>query len=60
MCSLMRDVLLVYILLWGLHWQGAYLQQMLDDRFIKRISVILYSFVTPSIFTFIIFKMFAK
>ena len=56
----MRDILLVYILLWGLYWQGAYLQQMLDDRFIKRISVILYSFVTPAIFTFIIFKMFAK
>ena len=55
----MRDVLLVYILLWGLHWQGAYLQQMLDDH-IKRISVILYSFVTPAIFTFIIFKTFAE
>lgn len=56
----MSDILLVYILLWGLHWQGVYLQQMLDDNFTKRISVILYSFVTPAIFTFIIFKMFAK
>ena len=56
----MGDILLVYILLWGLHWQGAYLQQMLDDKFTKHINVILYSFVTPAIFTFIIFKMFAK
>ena len=56
----MGDILLVYILLWGLHWHGAYLQQMLDDRFIKRISVILYSFVTPAIFTFIIFKLLAE
>ena len=56
----MGDILLVYTLLWGLHWHGAYLQQMLDDRFIKRISVILYSFVTPAIFTFIIFQMFAE
>ena len=56
----MGDILLLYILLWGLHWQGAYLQQMLDDSFIKRINVILYSFVTPAIFTFIIFKMFTE
>ena len=56
----MNDILLVYILLWGLHWQGAYLQQMLDDKFTKRISVILYSFITPAIFTFIIFKMFTE
>ena len=56
----MRDVLLVYILLWGLHWQGAYLQQMLDDSFTKLREVIVWSLIFPAIYTFIIFKMFAK
>ena len=56
----MNDILLVYTLLWGIHWHGAYLQQMLDDKFTKRITVLLYSFITPAIFTFIIFKMFIE
>ena len=56
----MRDILLVYILLWGFQWAGGYLKGMLDDSFTKLREVIVWSLIFPAIYTFIIFKMFAK